>query len=54
MAPRAEAEDFVNGYDALPPKTAAEVSIDMMMSLRQSGFEDSPSICSFFTLIAKP
>jgi len=27
MPPRAEPEDLVNGYDGLPPKTAAEVSI---------------------------
>lgn len=34
MAPRAQPEDFANGYDFIPPKTAAEVSIDVFISVR--------------------
>ena len=34
MAPRAQPEDFANGYDFIPPKTAAEVSIDVFIFVR--------------------
>ena len=34
MAPRAQPEDFANGYDFIPPKTAAEVRIDVFIYVR--------------------